>query len=283
MNIDLAKKAMLCRLSISQWTAKKHDKAVSAHVAAEYNADKAAGRYNKALIAKDAIDAVAKVANEARAYHYENTLPWKDDGSRILPAANFQRYSEGLRELRSRFDVAVSDFVSNYPGYIDDARARLNGLFKEEDYPKAWAIREKYSFEVEIDPLPTAPDFRVDLNAAEVDAIRQNVENRLNAGAETARRDLWSRLFDVVSKAAERLSDPGAIFRDSLIENARALVALLPALNLSNDSDLEAARGRVSAALCGYQPQNLRDDKEARKDTAAECNKILEDFAAFMA
>lgn len=62
----LANKAMQVRLSISQWSARKYDRKVSSEVASKYNTDNDAGRYNKVLIAKDAIVKIQKIANAAR-------------------------------------------------------------------------------------------------------------------------------------------------------------------------------------------------------------------------
>ena len=101
----LNEKAMLVKLKISQWTARKYDRKISDKVARDMGADPDAGRYTKVLIANEAIEKINKLANEIRnKYHYTNTLPWLDDGSRILPAKNFQEYSQKIREYKSQFE-----------------------------------------------------------------------------------------------------------------------------------------------------------------------------------
>lgn len=74
---NLTEKAMLVRLSISQWTARKYDKKISREVASLHNTSSDAGRYNKVLIAKQAIEAIQKIVSESRTYHYINTLAWE--------------------------------------------------------------------------------------------------------------------------------------------------------------------------------------------------------------
>lgn len=281
MHHNLAESAMLARLSISQWTGKKHDKAISDHVAAEYRANRDAGRYTKALLAADALSAVGTAAGEARTYHYTATLPWRDDGARILPAAQFGEYSERMRELRTAFEASTAAFCSGYDGFIEEARARLNGMFRAEDYPRLDQLRRKFGFAVEIDPMPTAADFRVSLREAEADELRARIDERNRAATAAAMGDLYRRLADVVGAMSERLGDPKAIFRDTLIQNARALVELLPRLNLTADPALEALRGRVAAKLCATEPEDLRRSPLIRQVVARDAAAILADMAGY--
>ena len=138
----LASRAMLSAVTIRQWTARKLDKQITAEVADRHGAGADAGRYNKALIARDALAAIVTAANAARTEHYARTFPWLDDGARVLPAAGYLAYSETMRGLRSDFELAVELFLASYPSFVDDARQRLNGMFNESDYPSASEISD---------------------------------------------------------------------------------------------------------------------------------------------
>lgn len=282
MNTELREKAMLVRLSVSQWTARKYDKRVSEKVAAQYQAEVNAGRYNKVLVAEDAIKAIQKTANEARTYHYENTLPWGDDDSRMLPAANYLSYSEKMRELRANFDNEVSRFIDAYPTLIEDARARLNGMFNAADYPAVFEIERKYSFTVSVMPVPVADDFRVSLQASEIESIRADIQARTNTAQARAMADLWNRLHAAVSHMAEKLSDKDAIFRDSLISNIHELCDLLPRLNVLEDTNLENMRQDIENRLGAYCADSLRTDKTERNQAAKDAQDILTAMSAYM-
>jgi len=272
---------MLVRLTISQWSARKFDRKVSDKVARDYGASSDAGRYSKVLIAEEAIQAIAKAANEARTYHYENTLPWRDDGARILPAAQFERYSKSLREFRAKFDQAVSDFVPRYSDYVEAAKGRLNGMFEPSDYPQSHELADRYSFETTIDPIPDAPDFRVALQAEDAAAIQASIEARNRVALDAAMRDVWTRLHDTVSRVAERLTDPDAIFRDSLIENLTGLVKVLPALNLTSDPGLTRLADEVQAKILRFAPDTLRAHKPTRAQVAEDASAILDAMKAY--
>jgi hypothetical protein len=279
---NLSSSLMLSTLNMSMWSARKHDKKVSQEVASNHNTDIDVGRYNKVLIARDAVEEIKKITNKVRTFHYENTLPWHDDGARILPNANFFVYSEKMREFREEFENAVNKFIANYPVYVQEARKRLNGLFKQEDYPSETKIKEKFGFRIYFDPLPTAEDFRVSLKQGDAERIKRDISHRLNQAQARAMNDLWQRLYDAVSKMSERLNDPDARFKNSLVGNLVELTQLLPKLNFLNDPKLEGMRKKVEDELCKHSPEILRGNSITREDTAKEADKILKAMAGYV-
>ena len=223
---------------------------------------------------------------------YTNTLPWADNGARILPAANYWAYTQAQRDLKETFAAEVRSFCAGYREHLAEARSRLNGLFVEADYPDPAEIDLKFAYRTGFSPLPAAEDFRVALGEGEQVHIRAQIETRLNEAAEAAGRDLWERIHKAVSCMRNRLDlyavDPVSgkaehPFRDSLVENLRDLVELLPRLNMTGDPALETMRRRLAASLCGHDPQDLRDDGALRARTARSAEAILDDMAGSVA
>lgn len=281
--MNVKERAMLITLSISVWTARSYDRKISEKVAKEHNTATDVGRYNKKLLNKaKSYEAIVQHAGDTRKWHYANTLPWSDTGSRILTSKNFLPYSEEYRHRKEKFDDLLSAFVSEYPKLKEDSKALLNGLYMESDYPMGHEIGERFSIGMSILPLPSGEDFRVDLGDAEVAIIRRRIEEQTQAAQVVAMRDLWSRLHEGVSKLVQRLGDPEAVFRDTLITNLRDLCSLLPRLNLTNDPELENTRLAVEGRLASYDPQLLRDDAGVRATVAAEAAKIQQVMAAYM-
>jgi hypothetical protein len=282
MSPEIKQKAMLARLTITQFAGNKQDKAATDSVKEKFQTGQDAGRYNKTLIAKAAIKAVSSAANGARIFHYAQTLPWKDDGARILPAANFLQYSEGMRQKKATFQAAVQKFVASYPDLIEEAKTRLAGLFNVNEYPDVNSISDKYSFDMQIDPLPMAADFRVDLNSAEVDAIRKQIEARTDQATKAATLDLWKRLNTAVESMSERLNDPKAIFHDTLVTNIEEVTEIIPRLNLADDAALDRMAKDAKAKLTAKTPKQLRENINDRKETAKAADDLLATMAAYM-
>jgi hypothetical protein len=288
----LSSRAMLARLKICTWSATKLDRKVTDKVNTEHHAAHDAGRYNKRLLSKSATAVLTRVCSEARAAHYARTLPWQDDGVRILSAAAYMEYAEKMAGLRSQFDAAADSFAIGYAEFVIDERARLNGMFNADDYPPAEIIRNRFTFDVKIDVMPDASDFRVDLGEAQAAEIRADIEARTKQALADAMRDVWERVAESVGHMADRLKNyrpaetkgdkSQGIFRDSLVENIRDLVAVLPGLNVTGDPRLAAVADRLPA-LCRDDAATLRDDATARASVAAEADAILKDVSEYLA
>ena len=284
----IAERAMLVSVNLSVFNAIKTDAKVTREVADAHNTTTDAGQYKKNLLAKEALEPIKKLAGEIRTEHYRRTLPWGDDGSRILTGAGYWQYAEWMREREADWSPLVEAFLQAWPSYVEDARTRLNGLFNPADYPDTRELRRRFSFRWTVRPVPTAGDFRVELGAAEVDAIRQQITDGLNATVQTAMADVWDRIKTVVSAMADRLraydpNKPGAApFRDSLVSNISELLDVLPSLNLTNDPNVSAFASQMRD-LCAFDAQTLRDNRFTRQDVAAQAEAMLNQMRQFIA
>lgn len=289
----LATKAMLISVSISQYGAKKLDKRISEEVTRSHNTEAGRLRTNKRLLDKDVMRPVQSAVTAIRSFYYEQTLPWGKDGARILPASNYFGFTSVMRNLIDAFDRTVEDFIFHYPDYVVEARAALNGAFNPEDYPPVEKLRKRFGVTVDVLPLPDAGDFRIDLGQDEVRRIKEDIETKVEASFKEAMDDLWKRVFDGVSRMKERLdaltaseNDPDrrlAPLHNSVVENLRALVDLLPRLNVTQDANLEAMRRKIDAELARYDVEALKEDKVLRTKVLKSTDDILEAMEAFMA
>jgi len=276
-------RALLVWLQISSWSARKYDKRITQTVNRQNNASDDAGRYNKMLLPGDAnsYKTLTALLGSLRAWHYSETLPWADEGNRLLTTANFTNYADTLRKKIADIDRAADEFVQDYPTLRTQAAMRLGGLYKPEDYPNVSDIRSKFSVNVSYNPVPMADDIRVNLAADQIAMIEKSINASTTTAIHTAMQDCWQRLHEVVSHACDKLSDPSAIFRDSLIENVQDVCNVLDKLNVTNDPDLESMRATVQKTIASMNPQTLRDSKVARQTTADKAKAILDSMAAF--
>jgi len=272
---------MLVSLSIRQWSAAKTDKKVTREVADQHNSDVTMGKYHKALLAKGALDTIKRIAGETRTEFYRRTLPWLDDGARILTSTGYMETAEYIRKQQNEFDSAVQTFLDSYDSFVADARVRLNGLFDAGDYPSFAQLRGKFGFTFGVRPLPDAEDFRADIGTEELAKVRANLEAEKTATIQTAMHDVFARMREVVSKLAERLkaynpSKPGdAPFRDTLVTNITDLLAILPSLNLTGDPNVARFTSEIQSSLTQYSAEELRANMFSRQDTARRADEIL--------
>jgi hypothetical protein len=136
---------MLCSLSISMWSARKHDPEAPEEIAQRHGAQPDAGRHHKVLLPKAALAEVQKIVSEAHQEHYFMTLPWDDNGYRVLPAAAYMDHAEKMRELSNKSTPAVEAWGSS----LDGSWKRLEVVSKPRHKPrrggptKPWAAPHK--------------------------------------------------------------------------------------------------------------------------------------------
>lgn len=272
-------RAMLVSLRISAWSARKYDRKVSQETATAHNTTLEAGRYNKHLLPGDAPAYKSLVSHLAnlRVSHYAQTLAWSDDGWRLLPIKNYQEYTDLVRKGFHEADTLLNSFCADYPSMRIEAQRILNGMYQDTDYPSD--IRSKYSWGIEYAPVPCGTDFRVTLAAGEIEAIAARTEERVKQAFSDAQADAVKRLAECLARIHERLALPDAIFRDSLIGNARELCDILTRLNLADDPQLETLR-RQTELLAASEPQTIRDNHDVRVDVASQAQSILDAMQA---
>lgn len=286
--MNLTDKAMLASLTIRQWSAKKHDRKISQEVASAHGVDVTMGRYNKALVSKSALEKIQKIANQARQDFYFHTLPWKDDGSRILTAAGFYKLAPVVRKHDDAWQVATAELFDNYASYLEAAPTLLGTAYNPADYPSESDLRTKFGFEFRVSPLPEAGDFRVKLADEELSAIRQQITDTVQESAKEGMRDVWGRMQVVVARMADKLNaykvtDDGVegVFRDSLVENIRELLDVIPALNLTDDPAIVRFANDMKN-LCQFDAETLRENDTIRTSTAKHADEILSKMREFV-
>ena len=266
-------RAMLVNLVIRQWSARKLDRSASAEIDKTHGASDA-GRYNKLIIDKSALEPITKIASAMRDRHYHFTMPWGDNGDRLLPSSLYFEYIKEMRDFIQQFNARSTGFISAYPALVQAARVRLGTLYDPNDYPAASTLYAKFDAGVSFSSVPFVDDFRVDLDKDQVEQIKANMSETIVARQNDAVRSCYVRAAEIVSRIRERLSVKDGVFRDSLIENARALVDLLPSLNITGDADLENLRLEISESLL-IEPSVLRNHPDVRQKTADAADSIL--------
>ena len=286
MTNDMHTRAMLVNLSISAWSAAKFDRAISKEVADNHGATQDAGRYTKTLMPKakgekNAYLALGQFIANLRVVNYAQTLPWSDTGWRLLPVKNYTAYSDLMRTAQHEFDSLLDALVTEYPALCATVKQLSNGMVTDDELPRD--IRGRYTFSIDYAPVPVGTDFRVTLAQSEIDIIAARTEERVKAAFDSAMKNgkdgAVDRLERVLSAIVDKCSSPDAIFRDSLIGNARDLCDILTRLNVSDNSALETFRSQTEL-LASTEPQTIRDFPDVRQETAKQAQSILDSITA---
>lgn len=289
----LTTKTMLVFLNISQPKLSRVDNKATKEVCDAKAAKRGAANVTKVLFDPADYSPITALIGQIRKTHYARTLPWLDSGQRILSSEGFLSYTDEMRGLTSQFDRLTREFCDKYEVNLERSKLMLADLFNEFDYPSVEAVRDRFGINLSYSPVPDAGDFRVEgIEEIETARIKADLVGRQSMAIEAAMKDVADRLKNVVGSIATKLTEKrttqdvdgckvekDAIFRDSLIYNAKELVALLPSLNISGDPAITLVGQQLAKQLEGVEPEALRKKPEAKKDLAKAAQSIFDQMS----
>jgi hypothetical protein len=288
---NLAERAMLVSLSISAWSGMLVDRAVTEEVNESHKAEKEAGRYNKRLVASKFLAGISSANSNARRVHRLLTLPWEDDGTRILATTGYITYIKKMQDCKRRVEDEIQEFLTDQQPYITEAKIRLGTMFNVDDYPAPDDLKEKFGFDVEIKPMPQAVDFRAQLTADQTKVIVKDIEKRTKQRLENAMNDVFKRVEEVVQHMSERLraytpakdGNKAGRIQDTVVYNIYELATeMLPALNITDDPRITALQQQLVKDLTEHSPEILRADAMVRQATITKADVLLKKVRQYL-
>jgi hypothetical protein len=180
---------------------------------------------NKSVVPRAELEEITQAAGRTRRDHYFLTLPWTDDGWRVLPAAAYMDHVAKMKENKAALFAAVERLVARFEEVVRTQKEKpeeLGTLFNIQDYPGMREenkilrfafpdeLRNQFSFVTDVKPIPNAEDLRVAIGDSERERLKRQIAESVQACLRAATRDLWQRLYDVVSHMSSRLAEYNA-------------------------------------------------------------------------
>jgi hypothetical protein len=272
----LSEHAMTVSLHLRAWHAKRLDRQTTQEVLDSRNADRDAGRFERLLVPPKSLEAVTKAHTRARQRHYQLTLPWGEDGLRILSSAAFFEYTEAMREERTNTEDACEAFYDKYPALKDEAPRRLGSLYDPNQFPTLEDLKSRFSFQLSILPVPDKDDFRVNISEDIAADLRRQIETTVTDRAAQAQQELWHRLMDTVKHFATTMATDDKKFQNTTVTKLAEIARLAPKLSLKADPVLEEICQDVVKLTAGLSADELRTNKKVRKGAASQAKMTLQ-------
>jgi hypothetical protein len=290
----LSERAMLVSLHINVWGGMAIDKEVSEEVNESFSADKTeAGRYSKRLVAKQFFKSMSVAHSTLKKTHKVLTLPWEDDGTRILSTVSYVRYHADMLDGKRRAEAEVKKFLApEYrKEYINEARVRLGDMFNEDDYPSELELKKKFSIDLEVKKVPESKDFRAKLSEDATKAIVKDIEQRCDMRIEKAMNDVFERVAEKVGNLKEKLKNyqpakdgkrSNGIIRDSIVYNINEFAQMMPLLNITGDKRIDDLQKQLLDDLVAHSPEILRSDVKVRQQVLSKADALLKKVKGYM-
>ena len=277
---SISSAAMIVDFNASVWTARKKDNKASEDVNNMNAADKGVANVTKNLLGEcDELRAVQKFAANVRNIHYSMTMPWSDNGSRLLTTQQYFKYNEVMTDLQQEFYRLVGELLDVYEWRVIKAQDKLGTMFNRDEYPTRDSLQDKFGFRVSYVPLPDAGDFRIDIGNEAMTQIKSQYESHYTQAIKTAMNDIWHKLHGNLTTLVRQLDvneeGKGNRLYDSVFDRAIELTEMLGTCNVTGDSQMEAMRRQLEQALHGLNLDQIKRSPTLREDTRTKLTAAI--------
>ena len=235
---------------------------------------------------------VAAQAN-ARKVLFSMSMPYGDeDGWRILPNANFEKFVREFGQAKRAYQSAYDALAANADDVL--AAARINKGSLSVDVPTKDELLASYSLDFSLEDYPSG-NF-TGLPDAVATKLASRMQTRMEQAVEQATVDTLSRFVGPLEHFVDRMkafskreqeiangAEPTkhGIFRDTVVTNIKQLYDVLGAFNIAGDERLIELENSL-ASLAEVDPDVLRDNIQVRDAGIARASSVLANLNSWL-
>lgn len=226
---------------------------------------------------------VTAVKGDIVAYWRSQTLPYVEDGIRLMLKSKVEEFNNQMTEYSSKLNDAVKELDYHFYELRHEAKNRLGQLYSADNYPDSviGTIDVEWSF-----PSVEPPDYLMQIKPALYEQEKQRVAARFEEAVALAEAAFLKELQELVENLQERLkpAEDGKkkIFRDSTVGNFKEFFQKFKQLNVSDNQALESVVHDAAALLDGVEPAELRNLPTLRGEVTAGLAKIGDQLSALI-
>ena len=261
-------------------------KAASDLVHEHYGSDKDAGAYRVRLYNTEDILPIPRVTNGF--YHgvqLKLTQRWIH-GTGLITVQGYKKWKEEYRKASVEHADRVHDAKMDFDNILERAHARLKDLKDHVIWPTAEQFGSECIFKKIYPNVTSTKNLRMSLTKEEVDAI----ENDLRRTFAEGRLETIKKLSKVLSTSARAQAKFGKekfakLRKDSVKENVEDFVNAFDCLNVAGedgkcDAEMDSLAKQVKKLLSSTSMEELREDEDARNQSATDTNALVEKVEA---
>jgi hypothetical protein len=274
------------RLRRSKWgVSKTLDKQQKQMAANPFGADGTKLAASKKLVdvGHPKFKAVTKILNLANQYWQQMTVPYPEDGIRLIRTEQVTEFDAQIARLQSELDGAVAQLNHAYWELRRKAQRDLGSLFNPADYPDSL----DGMFAICVEYPSVEPDERLQrLNPALYEREQRRIQERFDEAVRLAEEAFLSELAELVQHLCGRLEggEDGAsrIFRDSAVTNLTEFFERFRQLNIGSNADLDRLVAQAQGAVRNVTPQRLRDNDALRSTVRFALSSVQQSLDQMM-
>lgn len=215
------------------------------------------------------------------------TLPWEDGGWRVVSSAGFMPLLDKIAPLKdARQRIIDDDLLKIYDEVRSASKKRLNGLFRDEDFPSKEVLARKFGVDIGSKAIQAASDIRIaGLSESAAEMIRKSVENQLREQIFLAITEVGCRLKGLVGNMLDKVTrekQDGVQYK-GVQQQAIEVCESLKGLNITGDAKLAAMIDNVKKSVTQFSGDTLRSSVIARVAAKSKAMKLSDELNAMFA
>lgn len=218
---------------------------------------------------------VTGIRTETRKFWQSCTLPFPEQGIRLIKEGYIELFDAKLHRFRSDLNDAVIELDEVYYELKQQARQRLGRLYNADDYPSS--LNGLFQIDWEF-PNVQAPEYLRELNPELYEAERARVVGRFEEAVRLAEDAFTGEFAKLVSHLTERLSGDESgqpkSFRDTAVSNLTEFFDRFRALNVRSNAQLDALVEEAQQVVRGITPDQLRSSDDTRRQIATSLSAV---------
>lgn len=234
------------------------------------NADRKEWSATKRLLSTKDIKGPSGAIDSVKAYLRSVSTPMHHvfgPGTYLIPLALYSDVEARLAQYRDDLTAAVDVLVSVYPVLVEARRQSLGLLFRDSDYMDADALHGAFGIDWNYVSF-SAPDRLRDVDKAAYEVATAKHAAQLSTAYDEVVLSLRSAALEMMRGLATRLSpsEDGKrkVLRSTALDDLREFIEKLPALNITDDTELPDALARVQAMSAGVDVLQIKSDDTLR-------------------
>lgn len=213
--------------------------------------------------------------SQASAYWRSMTLPYPQDGVRLIKQADIGAFEARMREYKEQLVVAAANLQLEYETLKTAAREKLGDLYNPEDYPPS--LEGVFDLRWEYPPVEP-PNYLMTFNPELYQQEQQRVQHRFETAVVMAENAFAEQLQDMISHLIERLTDEPdgtkKTFKASAIENFKEFYENFRSMNVRSNAQLDNLIERATNIVSGVDVKDLRKNSNLRQNLTQQMGEV---------
>lgn len=211
-----------------------------------------------------AIKRLTTLAGRIDKYWKSQTLPYVEDGVRLLPTHKTGSFHQQMEEYRAEIKEAAADLQTRREEIVAAAELQLGNEFNPAHYPDDLSAL----FDLSWSYPPTEPPVWLppEVRDEEVKRVIAEFEMSVKLGEQA----LAQHLADCTAHLADAMtSGPDGkprVFRDSAVNNLLAAIERFKDLSIGSNAELEKVVAELQGLVKNVTPNGLRKNFFARQE-----------------